>query len=88
LQQLLGTIINAYDSIVFRDPVDWKALNLLDYPTIITRPMDLSTVKKKIATKMYENVEDCLEDIVLIWENAKTYNPKEHVQFVDIVGNS
>ena len=79
MQQLLGTIINAYDSIVFRDPVDWKALNLLDYPTIIARPMDLSTVKKKIATKMYENVEDCLEDIVLIWENAKTYNPKEHV---------
>lgn len=56
LQQLLGTIINAYDSIAFREPVDWKLLNLLDYPTIITKPMDLSTVKKKIATKMYENV--------------------------------
>lgn len=41
--------------------------------------MDLGTVKKKIAMKNYENVEDCLEDIVLIWENAKLYNPKEHV---------
>lgn len=48
----------------------------MDYPTIITNPMDLSTVKKKIANKNYENVEDCLADINLIWENAKTYNPK------------
>jgi hypothetical protein len=76
LQQLLGGIYNAYDSAPFREPVDWKAFNLMDYPTIITRPMDLGTVKKKIALKNYENVEDCLEDIVLIWENAKLYNPK------------
>lgn len=76
LQQLLSGLINAYDSIAFREPVDWKGFNLMDYPTIITNPMDLSTVKKKIATKSYENVEDCLEDINLIWENAKTYNPK------------
>lgn len=76
LQQLLGGLNNAYDSIPFRQPVDWKSLNLMDYPTIITNPMDLSTVKKKIANKNYENVEDCLADINLIWENAKTYNPK------------
>jgi hypothetical protein len=79
LHQLLGSLNNAYDSLAFREPVDWKALNLMDYPTIITNPMDLSTVKNKIAAKKYEYVEDCLEEINLIWENAKTYNPKEHV---------
>lgn len=88
LQQLLSGLINAYDSIAFREPVDWKALNLMDYPTIITNPMDLSTVKRKIATKSYENVEDCLEDINLIWENAKTYNPKEHVKYIHNLGYS
>lgn len=51
----------------------------MDYPTIITHPMDLSTVKNKLGKKLYENVEDCLEDINLIWENAKLYNPREHV---------
>jgi hypothetical protein len=40
----------------FREPVDWKALGLLDYPSIITRPMDLSTVKKKMSSKSYEYV--------------------------------
>ncbi len=53
LQQLLSGIYNAYDSAPFREPVDWKAFNLMDYPTIITRPMDLGTVKKKIALKNY-----------------------------------
>lgn len=28
----------------FLTPVDWKALNIPDYPTIIKRPMDLGTV--------------------------------------------
>jgi hypothetical protein len=76
LQQLFSGLNNAYDSVPFRDPVDWKTLSLMDYPSIITRPMDLSTVKKKIGSKTYEYVEDCLEDINLIWENAKLYNPK------------
>ena len=53
LQQLLSGLINAYDSLAFREPVDWKALNLMDYPTIITNPMDLGTVKKNIAIKNY-----------------------------------
>lgn len=38
--------------------------------------MDLGSVRKKLNTKNYENVEDCLEDIMLIWDNAKLYNPK------------
>ena len=29
----------------FRRPVDYMGLNLLDYPTIIKKPMDLSKVK-------------------------------------------
>ncbi len=29
----------------FRDPVDWKAWQLLDYPQIIKHPMDLGTVQ-------------------------------------------
>ena len=35
----------AYD---FLEPVDYVALNILDYPKIITQPMDLGTVKKKL----------------------------------------
>ena len=32
------------DSEFFREPVAWKELGLLDYPIVITKPMDLSSV--------------------------------------------
>ena len=32
----------------FYKPVDWKALNLPDYPQIVKNPMDLSTIEKKL----------------------------------------
>ena len=60
-------------------PVDWQALNLVDYPLIVKEPMDLGTVRKKVSLGQYEHVEDALEDIQLVWGNAKTYNPREHV---------
>ena len=53
VQQLLQTLLNSSDSIVFRDPVDWQGLNLMDYPLIIKKPMDLLTVKKKMACNNY-----------------------------------
>lgn len=64
----------------FRQPVDWKTLGLLDYPTVITQPMDLSTVRSKLlGASCYTTVEECLDDIQLIWENCKAYNAKESV---------
>ena len=29
----------------FLTPVEWEELGLLDYPTIVKSPMDLSTIK-------------------------------------------
>ena len=51
-----------------------QALGLEDYPSIITNPMDLGTVFKKLQSNKYKCVEQCLEDIQLIWDNCKTYN--------------
>ena len=62
------------DSADFRNPVDWKAFNLVDYPIIIKKPMDLNTAKKNLNNNVYETVEDCLRDIDLIWQNCKMYN--------------
>jgi hypothetical protein len=36
--------------------------------------MDLSTVKSKLDKKVYNSVEDVMDDIQLIWNNCKTYN--------------
>lgn len=62
------------EAVNFLKPVDFKALGLTDYPIIIKNPMDLSTVRKKIKSDKYSTVEEVLEDLMLIWENCRTYN--------------
>ena len=61
----------AYD---FLEPVDYVALNILDYPKIITHPMDLGTVKKNLHNNVYPTFKEFLDDINLIWTNCRTYN--------------
>ena len=61
-------------AVPFREAVDWKALQLFDYPQIIKSPMDLGTVKGKIESNGYRSLEECAEDIRLIWKNCMTYN--------------
>ncbi|OMJ75337.1 hypothetical protein SteCoe_25533 [Stentor coeruleus] len=58
----------------FLKPVDYIALNIPDYIEIISKPMDLGTIKKKLNTKHYESTDDYLEDIYLIFENCRKYN--------------
>ena len=61
----------AYD---FLAPVDYEALNLLDYPTIIKHPMDLGTVESNVKEGKYATFQEFLADIELIWINCRTYN--------------
>ena len=58
----------------FLEPVDYIGLNILDYPKIITHPMDLGTVKKNLLENKYFNFKEFLDDINLIWNNCRTYN--------------
>mmetsp|Transcript_21403 Transcript_21403/g.34619 ORF Transcript_21403/g.34619 Transcript_21403/m.34619 type:complete len:368 (-) Transcript_21403:86-1189(-) len=59
---------------IFLDPVDWKALELPDYPTIIKHPMDLGTLSKNVSNNQYATLDDFAEDMRLIWNNAMEYN--------------
>ncbi|MES1921007.1 hypothetical protein MHBO_002612 [Bonamia ostreae] len=58
----------------FLSPVDWKALNLPDYPQIIKQPMDLGTIEKNLKQNVYKDSHEFSKDMRLIWKNAKTYN--------------
>ncbi len=59
----------------FRDAVDWKALGLFDYPRVISKPMDLGLVRRKVDENRYKSVFDAAEDVRLIWKNCMKYNP-------------
>ncbi|KIO25740.1 hypothetical protein M407DRAFT_75324, partial [Tulasnella calospora MUT 4182] len=71
------------DASAFLHPVDPIALNIPHYPSVITHPMDLSTVEKKLgATKkgelsdagLYQNPDEFVADVRLIWANCYTFN--------------
>jgi len=74
MMKIVAQLISKPDSVPFREPVDWRGLGLYDYPQIIKKPMDLSTVKSNIEKGVYATVQDCAEDIRLIWSNCKKYN--------------
>lgn len=64
---------------IFNQPVDADKLGLPDYHTIITHPMDLGTVLKRIDRAVDYTPEQVAEDVRLTFNNATTYNPKGHV---------
>ncbi|KAG8897981.1 hypothetical protein FRB99_007738 [Tulasnella sp. 403] len=83
----IRTIKRSKDSLPFHYPVDPISLNIPHYPNIIKNPMDFSTVEKKLfATKkgspsdvgIYNNVDEFITDVRLIWENSYAFNGRQH----------
>ncbi|XP_044138565.1 bromodomain-containing protein 3 isoform X1 [Bufo gargarizans] len=62
----------------FYKPVDAEALELHDYHDIIKHPMDLSTVKKKMDDRDYQDAQAFAADIRLMFSNCYKYNPPDH----------
>lgn len=74
MHKLLSNLLARADSLPFRTPVDWKSLELFDYPKIIKRPMDLGTIKKRLDKNKYNDASEVAEDVRLVWKNCMTYN--------------
>lgn len=65
----------------FLKPVDPVALGIPDYPEKIKQPMDISTVKSKLDSKLYANPEEFNNDIILMFNNCYSYNHPESVVY-------
>ncbi|GJQ08518.1 hypothetical protein GpartN1_g309.t1 [Galdieria partita] len=74
LRQTLTTLTKDKISFFFREPV--SAADAPNYYEIITHPMDLSTMRKKLDKGVYKSPQDFLQDLLLICENAFHYNAK------------
>ena len=59
---------------IFNTPVDAEELGLSDYHDIIKKPMDYTTIEKKIDAGEYNELDDFASDIRLVFSNACTYN--------------
>lgn len=63
----------------FRKPVDQKKVP--DYYDVIKNPMDLETAQKKLKNKEYTGRDEFRKDIMVIFENARTYNSSETIYY-------
>ena len=54
LEKIFDIIEKDRKSYEFLEPVDYVGLNILDYPKIITHPMDLGTLKKNLLNGDYK----------------------------------
>ncbi len=78
-QQVVNPLFKHSKSAAFKKPVNAKALGIYPmYHQIIKCPMDLGTVRKKIDHGEYATMSQCVNDIFLIWTNAKTFNLPGH----------
>ncbi|XP_009694488.1 PREDICTED: bromodomain-containing protein 3-like [Cariama cristata] len=67
----------------FHQPVDAAALNLPDYYSIIKKPMDLSTIKKRLEHNYYTKAAECIEDFKTMFLNCYIYNkPGDDIVFM------
>ncbi|XP_078435278.1 transcription factor GTE10-like [Wolffia australiana] len=74
-EQLLNRLLQHPYAWVFKQPVDAIKLNIPDYYTVIKNPMDLGTIKGKLASGAYSAPLGFASDVRLTFANAKTYNP-------------
>uniref|UniRef100_A0A3B4VA16 Bromo domain-containing protein n=1 Tax=Seriola dumerili TaxID=41447 RepID=A0A3B4VA16_SERDU len=58
----------------FYQPVDAVALGLPDYHTIITSPMDMGTIKKRLENNYYWSASECMQDFNTMFTNCYIYN--------------
>ncbi|KAJ7989327.1 hypothetical protein DPEC_G00303390 [Dallia pectoralis] len=79
-QALMPTLEALYrqdpESLPFRQPVDPMLLGIPDYFDIVKKPIDLSTIKRKLDTGHYQEPWQYVDDIWLMFNNAWIYNRK------------
>lgn len=77
---ILETIVNDVrelpDAQPFLVPVNSKKVP--DYYKVVTNPVDLQTIRKRIMEKSYKNREAFLDDFHLLVDNSRLYNGSNH----------
>lgn len=83
IQRLLRPLIhrlmyNQRNAHIFNTPVDAIGLGIPEYFSKIKKPMDFGTVRRNLLSGMYRDVTSCVNDILLVFKNAMTFNQPTH----------
>ena len=77
-QRILTMCQKAKGGYFFMEPVDPAKYGIDDYFEIIQEPMDFGTVKKKLNHNVYNNIQEYIYDMKLVFDNCIKYNGKEN----------
>uniref|UniRef100_A0A4W6C6T2 Bromodomain adjacent to zinc finger domain 2B n=1 Tax=Lates calcarifer TaxID=8187 RepID=A0A4W6C6T2_LATCA len=69
---LLAELESHQDAWPFLTPVNHKAVP--GYRKVIKKPMDFSTIREKLATNQYLNLETFIIDVNLVFDNCEKFN--------------
>ncbi|KAF9285687.1 hypothetical protein BGZ68_003650 [Mortierella alpina] len=78
MDKILKKVVNHKHAGPFLHPVDWKALNLPNYPLLIKNPMDFSTIRKKLSAGKYTTMDSFADDVRLVCQNCVNFNGLDH----------
>ena len=73
-KKLLNILWKSNHAWIFHEPVDYVKLNIPDYPAKVSKPMDFSTIKRKLYNNVYHSPEEFLDDLELVFDNCINYN--------------
>lgn len=77
-QKILNQCWKLKNSYWFYEKVDPIKFGIMDYFDIITEPMDLGTIKKKLSYNAYSSAQEFVHDMSLVWKNCYRYNGEHH----------
>ncbi|XP_064220618.1 glycogenin-2 isoform X5 [Aotus nancymaae] len=75
LESIINDVRDLPNTYPFHTPVNAKVVK--DYYKIITRPMDLQTLRENVRKRLYPSREEFREHLELIVKNSATYNGLE-----------
>jgi len=79
ISKSLSSLKRMHDSRFYREPVDPIRLNIPNYTSVITRPMDLGTMEKKLKANEYSSPQEVVDDFALMVGNSLTFNGPDHL---------
>ncbi|TYZ65431.1 hypothetical protein PybrP1_011710 [[Pythium] brassicae (nom. inval.)] len=72
--EILEYIFRLDTAEAFRERVNWEEWGLYDYLQVVKVPMDLGTIRAKLAKNEYKKPAEFAKDVRLVWDNCKLYN--------------
>ena len=62
----------------FHEPVNPAKFGIFDYFDIVTKPIDLGSIKKKLNYNVYNSAQEFVDDVRQVFKNSYLYNGENH----------